>query len=72
MNYVNLDKTKAFDKLSKQKPFDIRTGLSKARIEKSSISEAGSLVFNYGALPVDEKIIDTLQELAQEQELIEK
>ena len=72
LEYRNLDKTQSFSKLKAQKPFDIVNNLSDERIEKACIKEAGSLCYNYGAMPVDDKIIDTLQALADEQQLIEK
>ena len=72
LEYRNLDLTQSFSKLKAQKPFDIVSNLSGDRIEKACIKEAGSLCYNYGAMPVDDKIIDTLQALADEQQLIEK
>ena len=72
MNYIDLDATKSFAKLAKCAPFDIKKGLTPDRIESSTIKEAGSLKYNYAALPVDDKTIATLQELADEQELIAK
>ena len=72
LEYRNLDLVRSFSKLKEQKPFDIRTGLNAERIEKATINEAGSLCYNYGAMPVDDKIIDTLQALADEQQLIDK
>ncbi len=72
MNYIDLDATKSFAKLAKCAPFDIKKGLTPDRIESSTIKEAGSLKYNYAALPVDDKTIANLQELADEQELIAK
>ncbi|MCR5760879.1 MAG: glucose-6-phosphate isomerase [Sphaerochaetaceae bacterium] len=71
MTYTNLDKTKAFGFLKSLTPFDVRN-ITGDRIKKYTVKEAGSLSFNYAALPLDEKIIDKLQALADEQELIEK
>ena len=72
LEYRNLDLTNGFSELRKQKPFDIKNNLDARRIEKSTIGEAGSLSYNYAALPVDDKIIDALQALADEQQLIDK
>ncbi len=72
MNYINLDATKSFAKLEGCKPFDIKKGLSAKRIDACTIAEAGSLKYNYAALPVDDHILDILQELADEQQLIDK
>ena len=72
MNYTDLDDTKSFTKLQKCKPFDIKKGLCAKRINSCTIAEAGSLKYNYAALPVDDAILDALQDLANEQELIAK
>ncbi len=72
IDYKDLDRTENYTKLKTAKPFDIKHGLTAKRIEGSTIKEAGSLVYNYGAMPVDEKIIGLLQALADEQQLIEK
>jgi len=72
VKYVDLDNTKSFEKLMECKPFDIKNGLNPKRIKDYTIKEAGSLSFNYAALPVDEKTIDALQSLADEQQVIDK
>ena len=72
IDYRNLDCTESFAELKARKPFDIKNNLCAERIEKSTIREAGSLCYNYAAMPVDETIIDSLQKLADEQQLIEK
>ena len=72
IEYRNLDLARNYSKLKEQKPLDIRKNLDADRIVKSSIKEAGSLCYNYGAMPVDDGIIDTLQALADEQQLIDK
>ena len=71
MEYKDLDKTKSFRFLKALAPFDVRKIDSK-RIGKYMTAEAGTLKFNYAALPVDDMIINQLQELADEQQLIEK
>ncbi|HAN42439.1 MAG TPA: glucose-6-phosphate isomerase, partial [Sphaerochaeta sp.] len=72
IEYNNLTQTKSYEKLSAIKAYDIKHNLNGSRIEGSTIKEAGTLVYNYGAMPVDEKTIDALQALADEQQLIEK
>ncbi len=72
IEYKNLTETKSFSALKACEPFDIKHNLNAKRIEGATIKEAGSLVYNYAALPVDDKSIDLLQKLADEQQLIEK
>ncbi|MBQ7281596.1 MAG: glucose-6-phosphate isomerase, partial [Spirochaetales bacterium] len=72
MKYNDFNLTENYARLKALKPFDIKSGLDEARIGDCCIKEAGSLVYNYGAMPVDGKIIDVLQALADEQQLIEK
>ena len=70
--YRNLDETRAFASLKAARPFDIRAGLDGERIRTCTIAEAGSLSYNYAAMPVDRAIVDVLQDLADEQQLIDK
>ncbi|MCF0262406.1 MAG: glucose-6-phosphate isomerase [Sphaerochaetaceae bacterium] len=72
INYNDLVDAKSFEELSSLKPFDIKNGLNADRIKKYTIAEATSMAYNFAALPVDEKHIDALQALADEQQLIEK
>ena len=72
IKYNDFNLTENYARLKALKPFDIKSGLDEARIGDCCIKEAGSLVYNYGAMPVDGKIIDVLQALADEQQLIEK
>ena len=70
IDYKDLNKTDSFSKLKAIKPFDIKRKLNAKRIEGASIKEAGSLVYNYGAMPVDDETITVLQALADEPEEI--
>ena len=72
IKYNNLNLTMNYARLKALKPFDIKSGLDAGRIESCTIKEAGRLSYNYGAMPVDEKIINLLQALADEQQLIDK
>jgi len=71
MNYRDLDQTKTFRFLKALAPFDVRN-INADRIRKYVVAEAGTLKYSYAANPVDDMIIDQLQELADEQELIAK
>lgn len=72
MEYTNLDKLKAFGKMKKVAPFDVRNGLTAERVADSNISVGGGLTFNWAALPVSEELLDVMQNLADEAELSEK
>lgn len=72
MKYENLDKASSFAELKKQKAVDIRTALTRERIDSLSIKAGGGLEYNYAAMPVDEQTIDCFQKLSDEQEIIEK
>ncbi len=72
MNFINLDKTKTYSKLMELKAPSLKAVISPERIAAYSIKAAAGLTYNYSAKTVDETIIDTLGELALEQELIQK
>jgi glucose-6-phosphate isomerase len=72
LNYNNLDKVDSFQNLKKIKPVDIRTALSKERINSYSIPAGGGMEYCYAAMPVSEQTIDCFQKLCEEQELVEK
>jgi len=72
MNYNNLDTVDAFSKLKKQKVTDIKAALTKDRVESYMINAGGGFSYNYAAMPVDDHIIDILQDLCEEQELVAK
>ncbi len=72
MEYMNLNETDALGKLQNASPVDLKDSLSVERIGSMSVSQGGGLTYNYAALPVDEKIIDLLQDLCKEQNVIEK
>lgn len=71
MKYINLDKTEAFSQLKDCKPFDVAQ-LDAKRIEACTVEGAGSLKYNWAAMPVTEETVKTLQALADEQEVIAK
>lgn len=84
INYINLDKTEAFAKLlslaplgkaslaPSSKAFDFRTQLTAKRVVESVTPMAASLHYSWAAKAVNDSVLDTLQELASEQQLIEK
>jgi len=72
INFINLDKTKAYRKLAEIDPPELKKMLSEERIRNCSIDAGGGLHFNYAALPVDDDILAVLGELAEEQQLILK
>lgn len=72
MKYNNLDRTESFSRLRSIGKPDIKRDLTRGKIEQLKISIGGGLSFNYAALPVNTEILETLQELSDEQELIPK
>ncbi|MFW5827973.1 MAG: glucose-6-phosphate isomerase [Alkalispirochaeta sp.] len=69
--FKNLTATTAYTALKQTKPFDV-TNLTTARIAAMQIPIAAGLTYSYATTPVDDTVISTLSDLAQEQELIEK
>jgi len=76
MNFINLDKTAAYRQLAEKaaagKAFDYKALLTPERVKNCEVPLAEGLVFNWAAKAVDEKTLDALQALANEQELIAK
>ncbi len=72
MEYINLDQTNSFKKLKSIEKVDICTELNADRVGKFEINSGMGIKFNYSALPVNTRILDTLNILSQEQGLIEK
>lgn len=72
LQFNNLDRTAAFGRLAQLDRVDLHQALTAERIAAFSIPTAAKLTFNYAARPVDEKILETLGELAREQQLIAK
>ncbi|MBI9095001.1 MAG: glucose-6-phosphate isomerase [Sphaerochaeta sp.] len=72
MIFKNLDKTDAYARLLTLQPKDLATVLDKQRIKTYQIASAGGLTYNYASMPVDKQSLAVLQELADEQQLIEK
>ncbi|MDR0497288.1 MAG: glucose-6-phosphate isomerase [Treponema sp.] len=76
MKYINFDQTAAYKKLaelaSAGKNFDFSKMLTPERVKQSGVSLGNGLIFNWAAKAVDEKVLDALQALADEQECIAK
>jgi len=76
MNFINLDKTAAYRQLAEKaaagKEFNFKGLLTPDRVKQCEVPLAEGLVFNWAAKAVDEKTLDALQALADEQELIAK
>ncbi len=71
MNYTNLDQTQSYRALKELSPANTAALFTPERFSTSKIKE-GELTYYYGALPVDEQIINLLQQLSDEQQLIAK
>jgi glucose-6-phosphate isomerase len=73
MQYLNFDKTKIYKKLSEAPAaFNFKEKLDAKRVADCVVPMAAGLKYSWAAKSVDGEIIDLLQELANEQELIEK
>ena len=71
--FKNLDKISAFIELNKNnRAVDLRTVLAPERIARCSIEAGPGLTYNYAAKAVNPGIISLLQELADEQQLLDK
>lgn len=72
MKFINIDKTDAYTHLKTIQPKDLATVLDKERINEYQIEAACGLTYNYAAMPVDNQSLAVLQNLADEQQLIQK
>jgi glucose-6-phosphate isomerase len=74
MRYINFDQTAVFKKLEEhsKKTFFLTKNLDAKRVEQCTLQMAASLKYSWAAKAADEQCVKLLQELADEQELIEK
>lgn len=72
IKYRNLDQSEAFKRLQQLPPAQLHEILNTQRISSYSIPAGAGLNYNYAAMPVDDEIIKTLADLAQEQQIVEK
>jgi glucose-6-phosphate isomerase len=78
IRYRNFDETAAYKRLSAlaqagdYRRFDYRRWLDAGRVERFQTPMAGGLRFSWAAKALDQKVLDALRDLAEEQELIAK
>jgi glucose-6-phosphate isomerase len=72
VDFKNLDQTKAYTKLKGLKEVDLNAVLDADRVKSLQVASAAGLTYNYSAKKVNQEILLALQELADEQELIDK
>lgn len=73
INWNNLDSSEAYKKmLSLKGQVHLCEALTAERVKKYEAPMAAGLVYNYAAKQVNEQILTVLQELAEEQQLVEK
>lgn len=76
LEWKNLDKCSSFEKLKKAARVNLRKVMnsenSVKRIREFQTAAGGALTYNYAAKAADKTVLSFLQELADEQELIEK
>lgn len=72
MQYTNLDSTLSYKALRTQDRVSVKALLSKERIANASVELGGGLKYNWASMPVDEKILALLQNLADEMDLVAK
>jgi glucose-6-phosphate isomerase len=73
LTFTNLDQTTAFNALQAAtvaKPADLLT--NPARVQECEIDAGGGLTYNYAASVAEEPLMQLLQDLAEEQQLIQK
>jgi len=76
ITWRNLDTLDAYQKMQNVVPVNLAAVLSGEngadRVKQYSVPMSAGMDFNYGARPVDDKILDVLASLAEEAQLIEK
>ena len=76
IRYHDLDKTESFMKLLSLAPrgknFDFSSKLTGDRVRSCLVPMASGLSYSWAAKPVDDAVLDTLQELSDEQQSIPK
>jgi len=72
IHFRNLDGCRSFAALARLPGVDISRALTPERIASCTVRMPEGFTFGYSAAPVDEAILDAMQELADEQQLVEK
>ena len=71
--FNNLDDCKSFSELKRStKIVDLKSALSPERVNRNAIPAGGGLTYNYAAKLVGDRMINVLQNLADEQQLATK
>lgn len=72
IQYNPLDTCESFKQLTDLPRVDVASSLGTDRIEEYSIYGSEGFIFNYAAAPVNRPLLESLQSLADEQQVIEK
>ncbi|MCF0228146.1 MAG: glucose-6-phosphate isomerase [Parasporobacterium sp.] len=76
MKWNNFDTLKSYEKLGSAAAVDVKTVMSgengAKRVADYRVSMAADMVYSYAAKPVDDELLNILQELADEAELTDK
>ena len=72
VKFKNLTEAESFKSMVSSPTPDIRNILSSERVSKCNIKTGIGLDYNYSAKPVDEKLLKLFQQLADEQQVIDK
>ena len=72
IHYRNFDECLSFEALAGLPTIEVSRILTPERIDACTVNMPEGFTFSYAAAPVDEAIVDAMQELADEQQLIEK
>lgn len=72
MEYKNLTDLTSFKELAKTKPFNLKKGLNRERIEKYKVENGNNLTFSYASMPINNEHLHLFQKLSEEHSLIEK
>ena len=76
ITWKNMDTLAAYEALQATQPIDLAAAMSgeagAERVKNYTVPMGEGLAFNYGARPVDDKILEALGKLAEEAQLAEK
>ncbi|MGB4585801.1 MAG: glucose-6-phosphate isomerase, partial [Rectinemataceae bacterium] len=72
IHYRNFDECLSFKALAGLPTIEVSRILTPERIDACAVNLPEGFIFSYAAAPVDEAIVVAMQELADEQQLIEK
>ncbi|MCH3917744.1 MAG: glucose-6-phosphate isomerase [Spirochaetia bacterium] len=72
MEFHNLDTLASFEALKALAPVRLKSCLDSRRINSYKATEGAGIIYDYAAMPIDERHLAVFQELAQEQQLLDK